>query len=398
MTKSETTQRHDFVVRLMLLAALNSSAVGICNVTMNIYAVHLGANPTEIGLVGGISGLGIILTVLPTGYLIDQWGARKIYFWGALVGILINAFLPLVKTPSALIAAATITGLFMSFRFVSMNTVFLENLKVIGVAKGGWYRGSMAVGYALLGPLLGAWIIRVLGYTWAFWTAGAFFLAALLVSRLVLPRQGGVRIRTKDALIDTVAQWRGLLKNKNVIEASCAEGLAVASTACFSTFAVAITVRVHHLPQEIGAALVSVQGVLLVLTVFLLGKSLVKLGQRNAYAIGIGALLIGLLSAANAGGVGVWIGAVLIGTGAGILNIINMNRLASTEGKKGRLAGFFTLLTTTGSLLGPVAGGLVANIAGYQAVFWMLVPLFMVLGARLFIQQEKAGEEVYAVA
>lgn len=385
-------------LRLMLLSVCNSLAIGVVNATMNIYAVYLGANSSQIGLIGGIAGLGIVMTVLPVGFFIDRWGAKKMYFIGGLCGALIFFLISFVATAALLIAACAISSLFMSSRFVSMNSVFFEQLKIVGNEKGGWYRGSQAIGFALLGPLLGVYLIKVIGFGLTFRIASLFLLIAVWVAAFALKENIKEQDRSEFMFRDVFSHIEALLKNRDLVEASLSEAMAIASTTCFNTFIVVIVLRTFHLTREVAALFLAIQGIVYVLTVFSLDKLLIRLGVRKFYFWGIAAIVFGLLFLGSAGiPLVLWAGTVLMGIGAGMFTIVNMYRVAHINIKKGKLAGFYTLLISFGSFLGPIAGGAVGSIFGYQSIFLALIPLFIFFGFRVYVRNSRREEREYAV-
>lgn len=374
-----------FVLKLMSLAVFSGLSVGIANITINIYAVYLGATASQIGLIGGIRGIGTLVTVLPIGFLIDHFGAKRIYIIGGVIGAVIYSLLSLASSVKMLIIATALSGFFMASRFVSMNSVFLDHLKVIGQEKAGWYRGANSLGLVFIGPVMSAYLIGYLGYHWTFRVASLSLLAAVAIAAIVLEASRKDKERDVFFFQESFGHIAGMFMNKNLLEASLSESLAIAAFSCFNTFIVVVALRIFKMSPGTAALFVSAEGALYILSVFTLDKLFLKAGQRRFYLLGIMLNVLGLLALGCArSAVLLWIGAVLLGVGLGMLNIANVSRLAEIDTKKGKLAGFFTLFTTLGAMLGPIIGGFIGNIFGVQVVFLALIPFFGIFWIKVY--------------
>jgi MFS family permease len=74
----------------------------------------------------------------------------------------------------------------------------------------------------------------------------------------------------------------------------------------------------------------------------------------------------------------IWIvscGAVVLAMGAALLMATSYSQLARLEGRKGKISGFFFLITGTGVALGPVFSGYLASLFGIRAAFTGFLPL-----------------------
>lgn len=380
-----------FLLKFMFLALCGGLGAGMSQIVITLYAVSLGASSSEIGLIQGLPNIGVFLTVLPMGFLVDHYGAKRIFMWGGLLGAFIYLFMTLAATPSILLLVAVVFGLFMSFRFVSMNSVFLDYLETNGTDKAGWYRASHSVGLSLIGPMLGGYLANAIGYRWSFVTVSVLFVVAVVAAKYVL-----IGSSKKDAGI-TVFSFNGtfghvktLLKNKDLVEASLIESTAVMAYSCFTAFIVVIALRVFHLPEETSALFISINGAFFTLALFSLGSLYKRIGQRKMYLLAItsivtGLLLIGLASDPQM----LFPGSMFLGTGLGSMNLINVTRTSNINGKKGKVAGVFSFFTVAGMIIGPIAGGFVGGMLGLQTVFLLLVPVFFVLGIRIYSRPEK---------
>ena len=71
--------------------------------------------------------------------------------------------MPLGTSAAALLGCTALISFAMPLRFVSLNTVFFEQLSSLGESKAGWYRGTHMLGMFLIGPLLGAALVSAVG-------------------------------------------------------------------------------------------------------------------------------------------------------------------------------------------------------------------------------------------
>ena len=82
-----------------------------------------------------------------------------------------------------LLALTALISFLMPLRFVSLNTVFMTALEHIGHGRAGWQRGAHMAGMFLLGPVLAAGVIQLVGHAGSYWLiAGMFFTTALLAA------------------------------------------------------------------------------------------------------------------------------------------------------------------------------------------------------------------------
>ena len=143
----------------ILLATLAGIGVGLAKVTTALYAIDLQASPLQLGLIAGAQTAGLLLTSLPCGVLVERLGPLRLFVLGSLLAGAIYQLVPLVPHPLYLLALTLLVGLCMPCRFVSLNTVFMQQLAQMGEARAGWFRGSQMIGLLLVGPTLAALLV-----------------------------------------------------------------------------------------------------------------------------------------------------------------------------------------------------------------------------------------------
>lgn len=373
--------------------------MGISQIAITLYAVKLEASTSQIGLIQGVQSVGILLTVLPMGLLVDYLGAKRLFIFGCSVGALIYLFLPLANTAHLLLICTLVLGLFMSFRFVSLSSVFLDYLQSIGNQKAGWFRASHSIGLTFFGPLLGGFLVKHAGYYWTFIAVSMVLVITVITAAFVLTGRKKDNNITVFSFNHIFSDVKSMLKNKEVVESSMAEGLAIATFFCFTTFIVVIALRIFHLPQEIAAIFISAEGLVFIVSLFSLGALLEKIGQKNFYLLGISMVLLSLFLLGIAKNpILLWPGSLFLGAGLGMLNLINVTRIGNTNTKKGKVAGVFALFTVTGMMLGPILGGFIGRVFGLQAIFLVLIPLFFILGVKIYFKPNNPERLFYETA
>ncbi|WP_438035353.1 MFS transporter [Sorangium sp. So ce426] len=171
-----------------MFAALSSVmglSVGVAKVSTTLYAMELGANEALLGLISGSQSVGVLLMSIPIGLLVDHLGPSRLFVLGSLVAGSLYMALPAVPSPVFLLAFTTAISFFMPMRFVSLSTVFMQQLETVGEGKAGWYRGTHRVGMFLLGPMLAASLTKALGFSGTYRLIGLSFLITVLMSPIV---------------------------------------------------------------------------------------------------------------------------------------------------------------------------------------------------------------------
>jgi MFS family permease len=370
----------------LLVNMLSGIVRGTTMFVVNLYAIHLGANMLELGLLRGITSLSILIAALPLGFLADHFGGRRLYLFGEITGAVLNLSLLVVTSPTELIVRSGLIGLTMSFRIAAMQSTLLEQLQVIGRNKAGWLRGSNFIGMLFLGPLLGALLLQHFSY------AGIFILTTVAMAAVIVlawrtldkdPRHAErPKLRFHFSFVrHLLTQVWLMAKNRQLVSATISEGLNSACFSVFSVFVLAVALKVFAFTPQAAGRLISLGGGAFVVAVFFGGFVVENLNFHKALRGSFAGTILGLgLLALAQGGVFLWIGSVVLGLAMGITNVLTIMRVTRVRGRTGQVAGFFNVSTSLGNTVGPVAGGLIGKMFGPQAVFVGFIPLF-VLGA-----------------
>ena len=363
MSPSSPARPAAFLLNFMLLAAFSGATIGMAKIVTTLYAISIGANAMQIGIISAMEALGMVILTLPAGFVIARFGARRVYFLASLGPMLLNLAIPLFGGWLWLAFARLLIGLCIPFRIVAMNSAFLRQLKRIGNDKAGWYRGSLTLGMGLLGPLLGNWLSGAASFTWGFAAIGLCFgLMAFYSLGFWEGEAPSDDVPVAAATGGLLQQVGAMLANVEIAESCLVELLSAATSALFGTFILLLAMEVAGLSQGQAVSLVMIQGLASVLGLFGFGYLIERSGRKLAY--------VGSLGAA-----------------AALIHLVNMAQLGEHAMDKSKISGLFNLASMSGSFSGALLGGAISHVVGLGNLFLCWIPL--VLLAALFCWQRK---------
>jgi MFS family permease len=381
----ELFRRHRLLVTFVVLNSLMGVGVGMAKVATPLYAMQLGADEAMLGLVAGAQSAGVVLMGLPTGFLVDRYGPAGLFVVGSLCAGLLYLVVPLVANVPFLVACTFVISAFMPFRFVTLGTVFLEQLAVWGEGKAGWARGSHMAGTSLLGPALAVSAIQAADYRHAYWVIAGLFLLTMCMSPLVFQQSTSQSSRRALSLADARAQLLMLGRDLDLRAAALIDFVGMGIMNFYTFFIVVIAMKLG-LGAEQASGLVGAQGFAYVLALFTLGPLANRLGQDSAYTLSFAAIALALVVlGTGTAPAGLWSGALLLGVGLGILQIVNLMRFARIGARvgRGKIAGLNALIGPAGGLVGGLGGGLIGRLSGLQTVFLLFIPALGLLHRQL---------------
>lgn len=383
------TSAGGFLLAFMVLGILAGIANGVAKVALPLYAASLHASSLEIGLVGGLQLIGVLLLSIPIGALIDPVGSRRLFFLGGIGGALVyGTIFPWAESPHHLILGVLLFGLLNPFRWVPTQAEFLHLLPQLGPRKAGWQRGAHTMGMFFLGPSAGALLLSSLGFAATFLLSAAVLLLAVLMGNRVMsgPSIPAPPVHPRVHPLERLRALLVLVIDRPALrQGMAAEFFGQIAMSYFTVFVVLMGIR--RFGMEIGAAagLVTVQGACFILALFLLGDRIAPLRESVRYLFASLFLLAAEISMAWAPSpTFLWIAAVLLGVGLGIQHLTSVARFAALtrELGRGRIGGLFSVAGPAGGLLGSVGGGLLAQHFGSASGFQAMAALYVLLLAR----------------
>jgi predicted MFS family arabinose efflux permease len=365
-----------FIQKFMLLAVVSGGSIALGRIATQLFAIHLGATPLQIGSIMALEQAAMVMMALPAGFLISRLGVRASYFTASLGPMLVYAVMPFALTWQWLAVARGLIGICIPFRIVSMNTSFLRELPRIGPDKAGWYRGSQTIGISLVGPALAAWVTSHFGYGAAFVASGLMFGVMGAASLTFFPD-------TRQPVADVAqaglrGQVASLLKQRNIFESCLIEHISSATTSLFSTFILVVAIKSLGMPRSLAVSLIAVQGCTTIASLFLGSRIYVRMSRHGGYAWSLGAGIASLVC------LGLGHGYLVLAAGACLLSLAstsihfqNMTQLASNGADKSKISGLYNVAGMSGSVVGAMSGGLISSLTAVQNVYplWILVLL-----------------------
>jgi predicted MFS family arabinose efflux permease len=388
-------RQHHFLLTFALLASVMGVSVGMAQVTTSLYAAELQSSASMLGLIAAAQSAGVIFMSLPVGVLADRLGPSRPFVFGTAVAGLIYAGVSFAHSPLQLLLCTAAISCFMPFRFVVLNTLFLQQLVSLGESKAGWYRGTHMLGMFLLGPLLGAYTVSTLGSSSSYRFIALAFGLTILLSPLLFARYAPRPVvATGSAWQALRAQVALLLQDRALARVSLVEGASQATSAFFTFFIPILGVHSAGMSAREASTLITAKGISYIFALFFLGGPLQRLGPGRGYAAGFAVIATGLALLGNTAQPPLlWLGSLILGLGLGSVQIATLTRYAQIGLRTGygKVSGFNALVGPTGSVLGGLVGGNAAHWFGLPNVFLLAAGAFL-LGCGGLLLGKSSGE------
>lgn len=370
-------QARHFLLSFMALSVVSGLAIGMGRVVTTFYALSLGANNAQIGLIFSAEALTKMLVTVPAGFLIFRFGAKRVYSTATVGSMLLTLAMGLAKGWLVLGVLRALVGLCVPFRVVAMNSAFLQRLKDIGSSRAGWYRGAQSIGLLLLAPTIGGLLVAHVSYWVSFAVISACFAFMALYSRTFLPQQEQVAATPGEPVAALPQLWH-MLRDFQVGQTCFIEFISSATNALFTTFVIVLAVNVIGLSEQQAVVLLTVQGASMVVCLFVLGSALRGLSSGRIYlgALPLMCAALALLSLSHSLG---WLmlAAALLGLASAVVHMQNVVEISACRFSKNKVAGLYNLAGMAGTLIGASAGGVISLYTGLQRLFllWIMVLL-----------------------
>lgn len=372
-----------FMSSFVLLTIIAGLGVGVARVLISLYAVHLNASELQLGLISAAQNIGILFMALPIGVLVQRLGSLKVFSIGSVMGAVLYFLTPLQANAWYLMILTALVSCFLPMRFVSINTVFLSNLKRLGPAKAGWFRGSHMMGFFLIAPALSVLLIEHFGYSGSFYCVALLFLGTLFFAPFCFQK---VHQHTEST---PSFQWRdvvaplALLKTHAPLRVICAlEFLSSVANNYFGFFIVVIAIQSFSLAESMAVMLLTTQGIVFVGSLFTMGGLAELVGYQKFYLIGLGLISSALLTLAiTSVTLWMWPASLMLGLGLGMLHIANFMSFAKVgeQTAMAKISPILALVGPTGGLLGGFLGAAFGASVGLQNLFFPIGLAFIAL-------------------
>lgn len=347
-----------------------------------LFAQSLGARPETIGFIVSASTMTGVFLKWPAGAFSDLYPRR----WLLLLGLL--AF----SLPPFLYLLISDVGWLLPLRFLhGMATAVFAPIALAVVAdlfretRGaalGAYTAAIQAG-AMLGPLLGGWLMTVAGFPAAFGAAGMIGTTALLlyVAGGLPPQISRVAARGPGASVmsDMTRGARKVLGNYRVVVTSATDGARQVANGALMAFLPIYVVSIGFDAAQAGV-LFGVQSITSFVARPTMGWTSDRIGRRPLILLGL------LVCAASLAAVpymkpflGLMALSSLFGFGEAIVNAAAAALVADLSELRtlGSAMGLQGAVTDIGHASGPILAGLLIGAFGFQIAFPMMAALVL---------------------
>jgi predicted MFS family arabinose efflux permease len=361
-------RRHKTAWFTLALTFFNFTGSTAARVVLTLYALTLGATPSEVGVLGGMFYLFALLLSLPIGALADRYGSRGLLMFGAVCGIG-SLLLPyFVRQIAAFYVAAALSGLALAFFHVT-----LQNL--MGILSEPHERARNFSNFSLagavtvfVGPLLAGFSIDYAGYA-----AACLCLAGLpLLAFLLLVIWGRLLPGGNPQATGGSGTLRSLA-NREVVRMLATSGMVQLGTDLFQFYLPVYGYAQGLSPSAIGSALAAFAAASFIVRLYL--ARLVKtVAPENLLAWSFYAGAVGFAlapfthSALTLGAVSFVFG---FGMGIGTPLTVMLMFSHSAEGRSGQTLGLRLTVNNFVRSAGPVLFGAIGSAIGLPPVFWI---------------------------
>ncbi len=350
-----------------------------------LFAESLGAGPETIGLVVSVSTLTGVVLKLPAGTLSDIYGRRLLLGIGILAFSLPPFVYPLVSDLQMLTGLRALHGLATAiFGPIALATVAEMYPQRRGAALG-WYTASTQAG-ALVGPVLGGWLVYTVGFPPTFVSAGVFGSLGLVLFFALQFQPSPYHSGKRQLWPALAAMWGGfrtVARNARVLVTSATDGAKMIANGALMAFLPIYGVSVGLNPGEVGL-LFGVQGITSLLSKPAMGRLSDKVGRRPLILLGLlicaGTfvliprvsglmLLLGL-----AAGFGFGEAVVTSSTSALVADLSEASTIGAGMGMQGTIGDI-------GHASGPLLAGVLIVQMGYQGAFTVIATIQLIAAA-----------------
>lgn len=349
---------------------------------LSLYAQSLGAGPEAIGFIVSASTLTGVFLKWPAGALSDIYDRRWLLLAGLLAFALPPFFYQFVSDIGWLIALRFSHGMATAvFAPIALAVVADLCREARGAAYGSYTAATQAG--AMLGPLLGGWLVVSAGFTTAFITAGAMGSIALLLFLLMrLPPQipHGVPGMGPAAVVRDMARGaRTVIGNMRVVVTSVTDGARQVANGALMAFLPIYVVGIGLDAAQAGA-LFGVQSVTSFFSRPTMGRASDRFGRRPLILLGL-VVCAGSLAAipfTRPFG-GLMMLSALFGFGEAIVNASAAALVADLSELKtlGSAMGMQGTIMDIGHASGPILAGVLVGALGFQAAFSIIAGLVL---------------------
>jgi MFS family permease len=253
-----------------------------------LFAESLGASPERIGLIVSVSTLTGVFLKLPSGALSDIYGRRLLLRVGVVAFGLPPFLYPFVSDLNVLTALRFLHGLATAIFAPSALATVAELYREQRGAALGTYTACTQSG-ALLGPLIGGYLVYAAGFPAAFVTAGVFGCVAVVIFYSLDLNPPPPRLHEKGVAPLLAEMWKGFMvvaKNRKVLITSSTDAAKMIANGALMAFLPLYGVAAGLNPGEVGL-LFTVQAFTSFFSKPIMGRVSDRMGRQPLIMIGL---------------------------------------------------------------------------------------------------------------
>ncbi len=341
------------------------------------FAETFGAGPVTVGFIVAASTMTGILLKLPIGTLSDFVNRSRLMLIGVLAFALPPFVYPWVPNLEVLTVLRVVHGLATAVFTPLALAMVVEMYPATRGAALGWYT-SAAQGGALLGPMLGGWILDTAGYTETFLTGGGFGLAGLAFYLALWWNSPApsrpVRLEWTALLSNVLQGLRIVLRHLQMLATSFAEASKMVANGALMAFLPLYGLSIGLSLAESGL-LFGMQGFTSFLSKPVMGRVSDHVGRRPLITIGLMICGVAIMAIPQTTSLG-WL--LLCAAGFGFGEAIITSSSAAMIADLGKAENVGAGMGLRGTIMdighagGPIVAGVLVAAISYTAAFTII--------------------------
>jgi len=345
----------------------------------SLYALALGAQPFEVGILYAVLNLFPLLLSWPIGKLSDRIGPRPplaLAIGCGAVGLIIPY---LAHSMLALYVGSTLVGLAFAFFLVNVQNLVGVLSPVEKRAANFTTFSLIGASSNLIGPLIGGFSIDHWGHAVACLNIVAFSVVAAV---LFIAWGGGLPGGTRRQTAGPAAPMLDVLSNRAIWPLLVTSSLVKLGTDLFQFYIPIYGHQIGLSASAVGAVLAVLAGSQFIVR-FVLPRLIKRVGEEAMlvyafYSAAAGFTLAPFMGNALLLGMACFVFGIGMGVGQPITTILLFNR--SADGRSGETLGLRLTVNNVVRVAGPLLFGFIASAAGLLSVF-LINAVMMGVGA-----------------
>jgi len=355
------------------LFAIFSSTISKSPV-LPLFATHLGAGPSEVGLIAAVSAFTGVVFSIPAGMLSDKLGKRTMLLFSAAI-FASAPFLYLMVNSLWQLALVRVYHGFATAVFIPVATAMVSELfhKERG-EKIGWFSTATLIG-RFIAPLAGGGIIGAfvftpeLSYRMVYLVCGtAGIITLLLMFRIPVTAE---KQNKKQSWQETIRIFKTVIASRRILITSAVEASILFAYGTFETFLPLYSLNLGLSAYDVGLFLSS-QVITLALMKPVMGKFSDRHGRQPQIFLGalMGAFCIGGFSFSQSFAL-LLVLSIFFGFSLSVVTSATSAFIADLSRVEGRgsAMGILGSIMDIGHTAGPLVSGVVATYFGFSRSF-----------------------------